>query len=243
MITGFNAATVGVIALAAVFLSKKAITDKLSRILVFLGATAGILHNALWYFPVLMIGGGLATIVWDLKRDIRLLRGFSIRTKKRTDIENPVEAIEPIEPKEVSPKSLSHSEDPVELAEQSITSVSTPLSNASEVLKSHNHAPSQHASEGDVLENVEFCVFSWRIGVAIIVVFFMTFITTIVLRTVLKHHPRGLDLFANLYLAGEFFEIIDLSPSALTPYRDIYIWGRASCYPITKGVSRYPILV
>ena len=67
LLSGLNAATVGIIALAAVQLSQKAITDKLTRILVFLGGSAGMLYNALWYFPVLMILGGCATIFWDYR--------------------------------------------------------------------------------------------------------------------------------------------------------------------------------
>jgi chromate transport protein ChrA len=47
LLSGLNSATVGIIALAAVQLSTKAITDTLTRILVFLGATAGMLYNAL----------------------------------------------------------------------------------------------------------------------------------------------------------------------------------------------------
>jgi chromate transport protein ChrA len=42
LLSGLNAATVGIIALAAVQLSQKAITDKATRIPVFLGATAGM---------------------------------------------------------------------------------------------------------------------------------------------------------------------------------------------------------
>lgn len=43
LLSGLNAAIVGIIALAAVQLAQKAITDKLTRILVFLGATAGLM--------------------------------------------------------------------------------------------------------------------------------------------------------------------------------------------------------
>jgi chromate transport protein ChrA len=67
LLSGLNAATVGVIALAAVQLSQKAITDKVTRVLVFLGATAGMLYNALWYFPVLIFLAGPVTIIWDLR--------------------------------------------------------------------------------------------------------------------------------------------------------------------------------
>lgn len=65
LLSGLNASTVGVVALAAVHLSEKAIRDKLSRILVIFGACAGLCYNALWYFPVLMIIGGFLTSIWD----------------------------------------------------------------------------------------------------------------------------------------------------------------------------------
>ena len=67
LLSGLNAATVGIIALAAVQLAGKAITDKLTRALVFLGGVAGMLYTALWFFPVLMLAAGLATLAWDFK--------------------------------------------------------------------------------------------------------------------------------------------------------------------------------
>jgi chromate transport protein ChrA len=48
LLSGLNAATVGIVLLTAVQLSQKSITDKVTRILVFLGASAGLLYNALW---------------------------------------------------------------------------------------------------------------------------------------------------------------------------------------------------
>jgi hypothetical protein len=51
--------------LAAVQLAEKAIRDKPTRILVILGACAGLRYNALWYFPLLMLLGSLATVIWD----------------------------------------------------------------------------------------------------------------------------------------------------------------------------------
>ncbi|KAL9561828.1 hypothetical protein ACKAV7_014090 [Fusarium commune] len=47
LLSGLNAATVGIIVLVAVQLSEKAITDKITCILVFLGASAGMMYNAL----------------------------------------------------------------------------------------------------------------------------------------------------------------------------------------------------
>src|ERR1700737_4719124 len=65
LLSGLNGATVGIIALAAVQLAQKAITDKLTRALVFLGGVVGMLYTALWFFPVLMLAAGIATVVWD----------------------------------------------------------------------------------------------------------------------------------------------------------------------------------
>ena len=66
LLSGLNAATVGVIAFAAVQLATKAITDPLSRLIVVFSACVGLCYNALWYFPILMVGGGITTVVWDL---------------------------------------------------------------------------------------------------------------------------------------------------------------------------------
>ena len=76
LLSGMNASTVGIIALAAVQLAEKAIQDRLTRILVIFGACAGLCYNALWYFPVLIVIGGAATAAWDvwLNRYIGKLR-------------------------------------------------------------------------------------------------------------------------------------------------------------------------
>lgn len=47
-------------------LAQKAIRDRLTRILVIAGACAGICYNALWYFPILLVVGGIITVLWDL---------------------------------------------------------------------------------------------------------------------------------------------------------------------------------
>lgn len=66
LLSGLNSATVAIIALAAVQLASKAIVDKFTRILVIGGAVMGLCYNALWYFPVLMVGGGCAAVAWYL---------------------------------------------------------------------------------------------------------------------------------------------------------------------------------
>ena len=82
LLSGLNAATVGVIAFSAVQLATKAITDPLSRLIVVFSACAGLCYNALWYYPVLMVAGGISTVVWDLwARDF--VRNLKLRWRRR----------------------------------------------------------------------------------------------------------------------------------------------------------------
>ncbi|KAG8948149.1 hypothetical protein FRC03_000814, partial [Tulasnella sp. 419] len=66
LLSGLNSATVGIIAVAAVQLSERAITDPFTRAVLAASAGAGMLYKALWYFPVLMVISGLATVWWDI---------------------------------------------------------------------------------------------------------------------------------------------------------------------------------
>jgi len=87
LLTGLNASTVGIIALAAVQLAEKAITDKLSRVLVIAGACAGLCYNTLWYFPLLIALGGIITVIWDgwLDQQIGKIRANWKRRRQATE--------------------------------------------------------------------------------------------------------------------------------------------------------------
>lgn len=69
-LSGLNAATVGGIALAAVQLSRKVITDRLTRAILLSSACAGLCYSAMWYYPTLIFGGGFATLLWDSRKSI-----------------------------------------------------------------------------------------------------------------------------------------------------------------------------
>jgi hypothetical protein len=83
LLSGLSASTVGVIALGAVQLAEIAIKDKITRILVIFGACAGVCYNALWYFPVLMIIGGLATFLWDGHFKVQIAK-FRARRRRQS---------------------------------------------------------------------------------------------------------------------------------------------------------------
>jgi hypothetical protein len=87
LLSGLNASTVGIIALAAVQLSESAIKDRLTRILVIFGALMGLCYTALWYFPVIMLAGGTAAVIWDEilgQPAVKILNKFH---KKKSDAE------------------------------------------------------------------------------------------------------------------------------------------------------------
>lgn len=188
LLSGLNAATVGIIALAAVQLSQKAITDKLTRILVFLGATAGMLYNALWYFPLLMFAGGTAAIVWDYRWGHKLFR----RLRRNTETIN--------RHHEAAPDSMEVDE-----------GVSSNVPVRRNQARSSNSEGMSRGDDADlsiedenrsVPASIEMRVLSWRLGITVIACFFVTFMIIMIVRGTLKDRPRGFNLFANLYLAG-----------------------------------------
>ena len=85
LLSGLNAATVGIIALAAVELSDKAITDQTTRLLLSFTAMAGMMYNALWYFPALIVVAGIGTVVYDYKwlhRPARAIKNAYLRIRR-----------------------------------------------------------------------------------------------------------------------------------------------------------------
>lgn len=187
LLTGLNAATVGIVALAAVQLSQKAITDKFTRILVFLGGTAGILYSALWYFPVLLVISGISAVVWDYRWAHRLVR--MARKRGGPIVGDTGLDTRAVELTEVSPGV------PIRRVRHAPTNPQEILANDSTTLDVENE-------ERTVPPLREMRVFSWKFGVMVIAAFFVTFIVVMVLRGLGDIDQRGFNLFANLYLAG-----------------------------------------
>lgn len=186
--TGLNAATVGIIALAAVQLSQKAITDQLTRVLVFLGATAGMLYNASWYFPVLISAGGILTVVSDYRWVQRFLKRIRPHTGAvDQDSEAPVNSLET---GEAAPSSSSNLE------------YSTRLRQSARTSTGNDTTTLEDNEERIVPTSMNLGSFTWKSGIFVIACFFITFTIIMVLRGVLAGQPRGFHLFANLYLAG-----------------------------------------
>ncbi|KAF4969813.1 hypothetical protein FSARC_3038 [Fusarium sarcochroum] len=179
LLSGLNAATVGIIALAAVELSEKAITDKATRLILSVTAAAGILYNALWYFPALIVAAGCALIVYDhrwLHRPARALKKAFSRVKRRQPAE-----VENIQSAENGPA-------------REVSTPDIPLRDQDD----HN----ARESEPRIIPQEYRLNFSWKSGTIVIATFLLTFIVVLVLRGTLSEPPLLYKLFANLYLAG-----------------------------------------
>lgn len=204
LLSGLNSATVGIVALAAVQLSEKAITDPLTRALVFLSAAAGLMYNALWYFPLLMILAGLAAVVHDFRwlhgpmRKIFYLGKKLGRAPRRRNgaVEEGHEQGHGVE--------LGHRR---EGNAERVSSTRPSAENRPGNANNHNHDdhpnPSTAESERRVVPPSHRLAVNWKSGLLIIVLFLLTFTAIMVLRGTLPNPiPRLFALFANMYLAG-----------------------------------------
>lgn len=224
LLSGLNAATVGIIALAAVQLSEKAITDRLTRLLVFFGACAGMLYNALWYFPVLMVVGGLATVVNDfrwLHPPVKAVAGFvraplKKRRAERSGDEQATEA--PV--------------DNVELQARS-TAVAGPSTGDNASQRSKPGEPSLPTTEQEaqtppaspeprIIPTGHRLSFSWKFGLAVLLAFLASFVAVMVARGVAPSKPPLFDVFANFYLAGTI--IFGGGPVVIPLLREYVVW-------------------
>jgi chromate transport protein ChrA len=182
LLNGLNSATVGIIALAAVQLSNKAVTDEVSRVLVFLGGAAGMLYNSLWYFPVLMVVGGAVTTVWDLR-----LVQTSWKKLRKGDGVGSREGNESAEVEMGSAHTVADN-------------LSTTSRNTRATGLDHSIQDARTSSRQDETDLGRTS--SWKKGSLIIAAFLTSFLIVMVCRGTLNGRARGFDLFANLYLAG-----------------------------------------
>ncbi len=193
LLSGLNAATVGIIALAAVELSEKAITDRITRIVVFISAAAGMMYNALWYFPVLMLASGVATLVFDfrwLHRPVEaIIHAFdwvkkikpsrsSPPTARRPSVEDP----EPTATTTANDRGVELQNRHAHLQPQPELPVS---GQEAEAAKTSGSTASTAENEPRVVPREMQLNFSWKAGTVIIVSFFLSFIVAMVLRSVL----------------------------------------------------------
>ncbi|CEL05805.1 Putative Chromate ion transporter (Eurofung) [Aspergillus calidoustus] len=190
LLSGLNASTVGIIALAAVQLAEKAIRDKISRILVIFGACAGLCYSALWYFPVLMVAGGVATALWDGLVYQQILRAKSAwKNRNRRP-----------EPEGDAPDStgLGDTATRNSAREPGMEMLRMRKPDAGALPQQQTNTQASEGREGLSQDHV----IRIRVGIMIVAFFFVSFIAILVSRAKVSLPPLALDLFANMYLAG-----------------------------------------
>ena len=194
LLSGLNAATVGIIALAAVQLSRKAITDKLTRLLVLGGGGAGLCYSALWYFPVLVTIGGVSTLVWDcwLREEVGALK---VRLKKKKSEESAIEESAPASV--LVSGQVGRGEAPAADGLQRRSAAPSTASGAPATQQ-----PEQEGLAPGQAQPLPHHTIPIKWGVLVIVGFFASFTTLMAVRGVLKKAPLELSLFNNMLLAG-----------------------------------------
>ncbi|PGH18937.1 hypothetical protein AJ80_04264 [Polytolypa hystricis UAMH7299] len=205
LLSGLNASTVGIVALAAVQLAEKCIKDPLTRILVIMGGCAGLCYNALWYFPLLLVIGGLTTAFWDLlgRRGVSKVKG-KLRRRRSSNPEREAEesSAQPSIPLTQQPTSSTG------LQKRSVTSQSedapADASTSSTAPPTDTPEPRerQAANTTPTSPNPTSHRIPVKVGVAIIALFIAAFIAIIVARGVLPNPTLEYNIFSNMFLAG-----------------------------------------
>jgi chromate transport protein ChrA len=181
LLSGLNGATVGIVALAAVELASKSITDKVTRICVFVGGAAGLLYTALWYFPVLMVAGGLATVAVDFGWVKWVTSKF--QRKKAVEREQGVALEE------------------MDVGGGRAGASGTDVNAKDETEEERKSREEEEARTAEQIDSPN--IWGWKVGLAIVVFFFASFIGVMIARGVWDARPVSFAVFANFYLAGK----------------------------------------
>ncbi|KAJ2931700.1 hypothetical protein H1R20_g5523, partial [Candolleomyces eurysporus] len=208
LLSGLNASTVGLIALAAVQLARKAITDKLTRLLVVFGACAGLCYNALWYFPVLIVIAGTITVLWDCW--LRAWIGKLKRKRSNTHSATP----EPLVESGLAGENVQSTEDnrggphrrhaagrnstsEIEQVDRNNTGKTDDASINQDATTARPQPPARPSANSISGHGIPV-----KFGILLIVLFFAIFTALMLVRGLLHTPPLLLAIFNNMFLAG-----------------------------------------
>lgn len=225
LLTGLNAAAVGLIALAAFQLARTAITDPITRMLVLLSASFGICYHAPWMYPVLVFAGGAVTLAYDFRRQIlgRLpdqLNPYAIRARRRAAIASSPGQAEPahdpnyeIELESVgeqrrNPTNENGDEEnkPEGAEDQAADTVTATLRQRNGSSVQPQQPPATPASTvvdaAPAERSTPLMVLNRKVAFVLGAGFIVYLVTIIVVRSQLNNPPRALDFFTNMVIAG-----------------------------------------
>ncbi|KAG9050248.1 hypothetical protein FS837_006689 [Tulasnella sp. UAMH 9824] len=226
LLSGLNASTVGIVAVAAFQLSERSITDPLSRVIILFTGGAGMLYKALWYFPLLMVVSGIATCWWDVWGGHELAKRAEKRwTRTKGAFSGVVDRPRTSRPEHSGDQPSGHDVELSEIQKESPGDASVAYSlpavpeaaATSSVVQRSVQGPrsSSHsiplstpprtppAAISDLPPQRPLSVpLTVKTGLWILIAFFASFIALLVLRGALHHAPLLLKLYTNMYLAG-----------------------------------------
>ncbi|KAL8739687.1 MAG: hypothetical protein Q9190_007534 [Brigantiaea leucoxantha] len=210
LLSGLNAATVGIIALAAIRLAERAITDKLTRLMVYLGGALGMLYAALWYYPVIMAGAGLSTLAWDMGY-VHTVVNFGARVGSKLALCRSIRHSD-VERADCKKGSYSGNQKPLKPPSPAYTKYQDEDKPIPETKCRIRPPISRYAYPSSLARKYaarplgtsvsSFPKMSWQLGLLILTTFVVTFILTTALHALLPSPSRLSSLFASLYLAG-----------------------------------------
>lgn len=207
LLSGMNASTVGIIALAAVQLAEKAIKDDITRILVIFGACAGLCYNALWYFPILIVIGGATTVIWDawLRQKVGKIRASYAAKRRRARTEGG-DAEETSAAQDVPPAEQLQLKHPEAVKRRPQAGNSTdriaPVEEEIGPSRSAERRNTMKIAGATLATDTLTHNISIKIGLSLITGFLLSFIVVMVIRGTVDIRALTYDLFANMYLAG-----------------------------------------
>jgi hypothetical protein len=169
---------------------------------VIFGACAGMCYNALWYFPVLIVIGGLVTVIWDawMQQKIGKFRaGYAAKRRRArneggdaedtnaTQIIPPAEELQVRRPEAVKRKAHGgESTDRIVPVEEHVNSGQFEGLQSDETLEATPRADTGTHN------------FPVKVGAALIVGFLLSFIVVMVIRGTINARALAFDLFANM---------------------------------------------
>lgn len=152
----------------------------------------GLCYNALWYFPTLIAIGGFATFVWEgavknmlAQASARLRRRRAARSNDGTDIADQEHGI-------AIASTASHAG--LVQRRTGTPSIGIPIGDAD---GSQTAPMDVEPAQTEVVHKIRLSV-----GIALVLGFFVSFLTFMLVRGLVKPLPRILAVFSNMYLAG-----------------------------------------
>ncbi|KAF1941527.1 chromate ion transporter-like protein [Clathrospora elynae] len=205
LLSGLNASTVGIVALAAVQLAEMAIKDCVTRILVIFGACAGLCYNAIWFFPILIVIDGATTVTWYewLHQKVGKFRAAYAARKRRArneqrDVED-ISATQSIPLHVTRPETVKRRLKAGNLNDRLLPDQGLAGPAYAKVRQSADHATRDAVTP---ISDTKTHKISVKVGISLIVGLLASFIVVMVIRGTVSNRKRSFNLFSNMYLAG-----------------------------------------